>query len=119
MLGGGMRQAGIIAIFGLAALETKWIQRLEEDHKNAKLLADALESFNLPIKIQKSDTNILIITLPEKARVLKIINALNKEGILAFNIKDRDIRFVTHYGISKDDIKYSVDKIGKILMDNL
>jgi threonine aldolase len=119
MLGGGMRQAGIIAIFGLVALEMKWIQRLEEDHKNAKLLADALESFNLPIKIQKSDTNILIITLPEKSRILKIINGLNREGILAFNINERDIRFVTHYGITEDDIKYSVDKIGKVLIDNL
>jgi len=53
MLGGGMRQAGIIASFGLIALEQKWIDRLEEDHKNAKLLAEGIESYNLPIKVHK------------------------------------------------------------------
>jgi threonine aldolase len=119
MLGGGMRQAGIIAAFGLLAIEPKWIKRLGEDHKNAKLLAQGLKGFNLPIKVHPTDTNIVIVELPEKVRILEIINQLNNSGILAFNISKQKIRFVTHYGISVDDIDFSVEKIELILKKNL
>ena len=115
MLGGGMRQAGIIASFGLIALEQKWIDRLEEDHKNAKLLAEGIESYNLPIKVHKPETNIVIVELKKKTRIFKIVNTLGKEGILAFNISKEKIRFVTHYGINEDDINYSAYIIGNIL----
>jgi len=119
MLGGGMRQAGIIAAFGLVALEDKWIRRLNEDHKNAKSLAEGLKSYELPIKVFPTDTNILIIELLAKVRILKIINALNKKGILAYNISKEKIRFVTHYGITEEDIDYSIEKIGETLKNQL
>ena len=119
MLGGGMRQAGIIASFGLIALEQKWINRLEEDHKNAKLLAKGIKSYDLPINIHKPETNIVIVELMKKARIFKIITELGKEGIRAFNISKEKIRFVTHYGINADDINYSVEQIGIILKQNL
>lgn len=115
MVGGGMRQAGVIASFGLFALESKWIQRLDEDHKNAKLLAEGIGSFNLPIKILKPDTNILIISVPEGIRIGKVVRAFGNEGVLAFNIDKHRIRFVTHYGINEDDIQYSIEKIGRVL----
>ena len=115
MLGGGMRQAGIIAAFGLVALESKWIQRLSEDHKNAQNLAEGLNNYDLPIKIFSVDTNILIIELLGEYRIVKIINELIKEGILAYNISREKIRFVTHYGINEDDIGYSIVKIGNVL----
>jgi len=115
MLGGGMRQAGIIAAFGLTALEPSWIKRLEEDHKNAQLLAEALRSFNIPIKVYKPETNIIIVELLKKTVISKIISELWKEGVLAFNISKDKIRFVTHYGINSDDIQFSIDIIGNIL----
>jgi threonine aldolase len=115
MLGGGMRQAGIIAAFGLVALEDKWIKRLKEDHKNARKLSEEVKKYDLPLKIYQTDTNILIIQLLGKFRISKIMNELNKEGILAYNISKDQIRFVTHYGITEDDINYSIDKIGNIL----
>jgi threonine aldolase len=115
MVGGGMRQAGVIASFGLIALESKWIQRLDEDHKNAKLLAEGIENFNLPVKILNPDTNILIISIPEGIRIGKIVRSLGNEGILAFNIDKHRIRFVTHYGINEDDIQHAVEKIGAVL----
>lgn len=115
MVGGGMRQAGIIAAFGLIALEPKWINRLAEDHKNAKMLSQGLENLKLRIKVHPTDTNIVIIEMLEKVKILKIITALNKAGILAFNISKEKIRFVTHYGINKDDIDYSIEQIGLIL----
>ncbi|MHA1391635.1 MAG: threonine aldolase family protein [Promethearchaeota archaeon] len=119
MLGGGMRQAGIIAAFGLLALEPKWIKRLDEDHKNAKQLAQGLKNFNLHIKVHPTDTNIVIIEMLEKVRILKLITALGKAGVLAFNISKEKIRFVTHYGINTDDINYSIEQIGLILKKNL
>jgi threonine aldolase len=115
MLGGGMRQAGIIASFGLIALEPKWIKRLEEDHKNAKLLAEGLSSYDLPVKVNNPETNIVIVELMKKARIFKIITELGKEGILSFNISKEKIRFVTHYGIDEDDIQFSIQKIGSLL----
>jgi threonine aldolase len=119
MVGGGMRQAGIIASFGLVALESNWIKRLEEDHKNAKLLAEGIESYGLPIKVHKPETNIVIVELLKKARIFKIVNQLGKEGILSFNISREKIRFVTHYGIYEDDIQFSIEKIGHTLSKSL
>lgn len=115
MLGGGMRQAGIIASFGLVALESKWINRLVVDHRNAKLLAEGIKSYNFPIKINKPETNIIIVELLKKTRVFNIVNQLRKEGILCFNISKEKLRFVTHYGINEDDIQFSIQKIGKTL----
>lgn len=117
MVGGGMRQAGIIASFGLVALEPKWIKRLEEDHKTAKIFAEGLKGFDLPIKIHDPDTNIVIVEFLNKVRIFKIISELGKEGVLAFNISKEKIRFVTHYGIQEDDIQSSIEIIGKVLQN--
>ncbi|MFX0070338.1 MAG: threonine aldolase family protein [Candidatus Hermodarchaeota archaeon] len=114
MVGGCMRQAGVIASFGLIALEPKWIQRLDEDHKNAKLLANGIEKFNLPIKILNPDTNIIIVSIPEEIRIGKVVRKLGDEGILAFNIDKRRIRFVTHFGINEEDIQYAIEKISMV-----
>ncbi|MFX1569542.1 MAG: threonine aldolase family protein [Promethearchaeota archaeon] len=115
MLGGGMRQAGIIASFGLVALEPKWIKRLEEDHKNAKLLANGIGSYDLPIIANNPQTNIVLVELMKKTHIFKIVAELGKEGILCFNISKEKIRFVTHYGINEDDIELSIEKIGNVL----
>jgi len=114
MLGGGMRQAGIIASFGLLALEPKWIGRLDEDHKNCKLLANGLENLNLPIEVRKPETNILNVYFQDQTPMENLIRALHKEGVLAFNVNQK-IRFVTHYGIDEDDIQYCLEKIGIVL----
>ncbi|MFX1376584.1 MAG: threonine aldolase family protein [Promethearchaeota archaeon] len=115
IVGGGMRQAGIIASFGLEALKPNWIKRLEEDHKNAKLLVEGLKNFDLPMKIPDPDTNIIIAEFHNKIRIMRIIRELEKEGILAFSISKEKIRFVTHYGIQEDDIQYSIEKIGEVI----
>jgi len=113
MLGGGMRQAGIIASFGLVALEDKWINRLNVDHNNAKRLADGLLSLNLPITVQKPETNILMVHFPENAPMESIVLSLQSEGVLAYDINQK-IRFVTHFGIDEDDIDFSIEKIGNV-----
>jgi len=115
MVGGGMRQAGVIAVFGLVALEPQWIKRLDEDHKNAKLLAEGLQSYDLPITVNEPQTNIVLVELMKKTRIFKIVTELGKEGVLSFNISKEKIRFVTHYGINEDDIEFSVEKLGEVL----
>ncbi len=114
MLGGGMRQAGIIASFGLVALEPKWIKRLEEDHKNAKILADGLENLDSSIKIHKPSTNIVIVEFLKNINITNIITDLGREGVLAFNISKKKVRFVTHYGIQEVDIQYGIEIIRNI-----
>jgi threonine aldolase len=114
MLGGGMRQAGIIASFGVVALEPKWIKRLEEDHKNAKILADGLKNPDSLIKVHKPDTNIVIVEFLTSVDISKIITELSGQGLLAFSISKNKIRFVTHYGIQEDDIQYGIETIRNI-----
>ncbi len=112
MLGGGMRQAGIIAAMPLIALESKWITRLAADQKNAFRLYEGLLDSGLQIKIQKPDTNILMVEFPENVLMPKIVDLLNKAGIKTHDTAQR-IRFVTHYGLNEDDVDYSVDVILK------
>jgi len=114
MLGGGMRQAGIIACFGVAALESNWINRLKEDHINAKILTEGMRTYNLPIKVQIPETNIFFVDFPKEAPMEKIMAELYENGIKVFSF-DHKIRFVTHYGINEDDIQYSIETIKKVL----
>ncbi|TXT56358.1 MAG: L-allo-threonine aldolase [Promethearchaeota archaeon] len=118
MVGGGMRQAGIIAVFGLEALKSDWISRLEEDHKKAKLLAKGIRDLGLPLEVQTPQTNILMVQFPKTAPMGKIIRNLSEKGILAFDI-DHKIRFVTHYGIKEKHVDYSVKIINSVLRDIL
>ncbi|QEE15223.1 low specificity L-threonine aldolase [Promethearchaeum syntrophicum] len=112
MVGGGMRQAGIIAAMPLVALESKWIARLAEDQKNAFRLYEGLLDSGLKINVQKPDTNILMVGFPENAPMSKIIELLNNDGIKTHDT-DQRIRFVTHYGLNEDDVDYSIEIILK------
>ena len=118
MLGGGMRQAGVIACYGLVALEPKWIKRLEEDHKNAKFLAEGLKNLDFSIKVQQPETNIFWVEFPLKIQMGKLMAEFSKNGIKTFNFNHR-IRLVTHYGITEDDIQYCIETIKKILQNLL
>ncbi len=114
MLGGGMRQAGIIASMGLVALENKWIKRLEEDHKNAQLLAKGLNTDSIPLKITFPESNIVFVEFSPTTPIDKFIFSAKDEGILCHAVKNR-VRFVTHYGITEEDINFCLEKINSIL----
>jgi len=123
MLGGGWRQAGIIASFGIIALEEKWIQRLGEDHVNAKLLAKGIneDEGEIPIHVPIPDTNIVMVEFTksiETEKLYEIVTDLHKHGVLCYDMGPR-IRLVTHYGITEEDINYCVPVITKILQDHL
>ncbi len=104
-LGGGMRQAGVLAAAGLIALE-EMPKRLSEDHANARLLADAIaECDAAEIDPSEVQTNIVIFTLNEEARedAAALVRRLREHGVLASAIGPRAVRLVTHYDVSRED----------------
>ncbi len=104
MLGGGMRQAGILAAAGIYALENN-IKRLETDHANAKLLAETLAEVSwAEIDLSTVETNILYFSTANR-KAETVVSALAKKGVLSGAVGPNTIRFVTHMGISPDDAK--------------
>jgi threonine aldolase len=111
--GGGMRQAGILAAAGLYALLNN-IERLKEDHLNAKYLAQKISDHpNLQIDIDSVQTNIVLFK-PLKLSVEEGIRKCREEGLLLSVGKVDLIRAVTHLNISHNDIKKAVDIIIKV-----
>ncbi|WIV11865.1 low-specificity L-threonine aldolase [Proteiniborus sp. MB09-C3] len=116
LLGGGMRQAGILAAAGIVAL-TSMVERLSEDHKNAGLLAEGLKDIEgIKIDMNTIQSNILMVDIATpKYDSINLVARLRKEGILTSDINSSRIRFVTHNYISNDDIRYTVDVVRRIL----
>ncbi len=104
MLGGGMRQAGVLAAAGIYALEHN-ITRLKTDHENAQLLAHVLAEVPwAEIELSTVETNILYFSTG-KRKAENVVAALAKKGILSGAAGPNTIRFVTHMGISSEDTK--------------
>jgi len=117
-LGGGMRQAGILAAAGIFSLNNM-IERLEEDHANALELAQKLSDLQyISIDVKKVKTNILFINL-EKNNMAdeQFLNQLNKNNIKIDYKGNRKFRLVTHYGFNKSQINIVIEIINNILKD--
>lgn len=114
-LGGGMRQAGMIAAPGLVALQTM-IERLEEDHENAKVLANGLAQIN-GLSIENIvETNIVIVnTKAARLTAEEFLQLLKEYGILAVSFGPFSVRFTTHYNVDLNDINTVTEKIHNIL----
>lgn len=112
MLGGGMRQVGVLAAAGLYALEHH-VARLAEDHKNAQLLAEALREIP-EVRLEPVETNIVIFEL-STTPADKLIDELKQRDILALAIGPRRIRLVTHLDVSREDVLYAAQAIREIL----
>lgn len=111
MLGGGMRQAGVLAAAGLVALK-ETPQRLHEDHANARKLADGLaELSGIKIDPEKVVTNIVIFDVAETGQTADAISAqLRERGVLASGFGS-SIRMVTHYDVSGADIEKALSAL--------
>jgi threonine aldolase len=118
MLGGGMRQAGVIAIMGLMALKHDWRAQIKADHMNAQYLANGLRKENLNIDVPEPESNILQLKCPENAPISKIILDLKELGLFALPMKSK-IRLVTHFGISKDDINRAIRILSNTISKNI
>jgi len=102
-LGGGMRQAGILAAAGILALK-EGPARLHEDHGNARLLAETVaQSPAVSIDLDAVETNIVIFSLEQPGSAPAFVAGLKQQGVLASAIGPSAVRFVTHLDVSRAD----------------
>ena len=100
-LGGGMRQAGVLAAAGLIALK-EMPARLGEDHANARLIAEAIAADSTAeIDLDAVQTNIVIFTLRNNGDASAFCAALKEKGVLASSVGPNSVRFVTHYDVDR------------------
>jgi threonine aldolase len=106
MLGGGMRQAGILAAAGIVALE-KMPARLEQDHLRAKKIFDALKIIRGLVLDAYSSTNMIFFNLADDVPLSneRLVDEMKKRGVLISALGARRFRLVTHYWIDDADAK--------------
>ena len=116
MFGGGMRQVGIIAAAGIYALDHH-IERLKEDHQNAKRLALGLQKFKgVSIDPEHVETNIVIFDLANTGMIAsQVTEAMKKERVLTHAFGSTQIRLVTHLDVSSEDIEVALGAFEKVL----
>jgi threonine aldolase len=104
LLGGGMRQVGVLAAAGIIALE-KMTRRLAEDHENARMLARGLASIpGVKIDSERVQTNIVIFDISDTGTTtVELSTRLKEKGVLANGINAREMRMVTHKDVSSRD----------------
>lgn len=109
-LGGGMRQAGILAAAGIYALENN-VERLAEDHANARRLAEALgEMDGLVVDLEQVETNIIMVrTEPPAPDAVELCRRLNTAGVRVDPLGDNLTRLVTHLDVDSNDIGRAID----------
>ena len=114
LLGGGWREAGMLAAAGLYALEHH-VERLSEDHANARRLARGLAELGYPIRPDEVQTNILLIPLeategePNPSAALR--DRLAEVGVRTSPIGRTQLRFVTHLDLDQADIDETLERI--------
>lgn len=112
MLGGGLRQAGVLAAACLYALEHN-VERLAQDHDNARLLAEGLRA--IPgVDVLSQDTNMVFAQF-EPSRCDALTEALGREGILMRAVYGGPTRLVTHLDVSAEDVRRVVETVGRLL----
>ncbi|CAB3847663.1 MULTISPECIES: low-specificity L-threonine aldolase [Achromobacter] len=112
MLGGGLRQSGVLAAACLYALEHN-VERLAQDHENARLLAEGLRGI-AGVKVLSQDTNMVFVEF-EPSRCDALTAALGKEDILMRAVYGGPTRLVTHLNVSADDVRRVVEAVGRLL----
>lgn len=116
LLGGGMRQAGVLAAAGIVALE-QMVTRLAEDHANARVLAEGLATLpGVTIDLSAVQTDIVIFRLSDPARDPgAFIKALAQRGLLIGGMGRGLLRAVTHYGIDSGDVEEALEIMRSVL----
>jgi threonine aldolase len=116
MLGGGMRQAGVLAAAGLIALE-QGPKRLQEDHDNARVLAQRLARIRgIALDAAKVQTNIVIFSLkPSGLSSAQFLSLIAAQNVLAVPVDGDRVRMVTHLDVSRGDIQAAADAIEQVL----
>ncbi len=116
LMGGGLRQAGILAAAGVIALE-KMADRLHIDHENADYMARKLSEINgINVDFSRRDINMVFFTIDEGLVEDKVlVDSFLDAGIKINGIEDGEYRFVTNNGITQEDIDFTVNKLKEIV----
>lgn len=116
-LGGGMRQAGVLAAGGIVALE-QMVDRISEDHVRAKNLATALGSMKgIRLDYGMPATNMIFMSFDEKIplTISQVLGGLKQQGVLVTSTSGRQIRLVTHYWIKASNEKQVIQAFQNVL----
>ncbi|WP_186580743.1 low-specificity L-threonine aldolase [Aquibacillus kalidii] len=114
-LGGGLRQSGMIAAPGLVALQNN-VDRLVEDHDNAKILANGLGNINGITIVNEVETNIVIVDVSGTGyNAEQFVEELRKKEILVGGYSSETVRFVTHYDVNVTQVKQAIEKIDNLI----
>jgi len=118
VFGGGMRQVGILAAAGIYALEHH-INRLAEDHENAKRLAQSLATIpGVMVDVEATETNMVLYKVPQAKDSTDVILRKCKEAGLLFNaVGDRAFRLVTHLDVTSGDVAEAGKIFSRVLAD--
>jgi len=117
MVGGGMRQAGVIAAAGIVALQ-KMVSRLAEDHTTAQRLAYGLAHIpDISICPEKVQTNIVIFDSPPAISGTEFIQRMDAQGVRFINRGERRVRAVTHRMVSAADIDEALERIDRLVRE--
>ncbi len=115
MVGGGMRQAGVLAAAGIVALETM-VDRLAEDHANAKYLAESLADIpGIDLDPERVKTNIVFFESQGSLTANELADRVARDGILIMSSGEKRIRVVTHYGIERADVDAAIGAIKRAM----
>ena len=107
LLGGGMRQAGVVAAPGLVALSNRG--RLEADHGNARRLAAGLDGIE-GLEAREPETNIVLVGTDSPAE--SFLEACEAAGVLGLPFGEHVVRFCTHLDVDREDVETAIDRIG-------
>ena len=111
VMGGGMRQAGVLAAAALYALDHH-VVRLEQDHRHASMLEHALKSHPDVAQVDSVDTNIVIFSLPE-ATSAKVVDSFAELGIACFAFGPNKVRLVTHLDMVTTEVEEACHRISR------
>jgi threonine aldolase len=116
MLGGGMRQAGVLAAAGLLALE-RGPTRLQEDHDNARILAERLAQVpGIRLNAAKVQTNIVIFGVKKSGlSSAEFLSRLAQRGVLAVAVDAERVRMVTHLDVTRPNMEEAGDAVQQVL----
>jgi len=116
MVGGGMRQGGVLAAAGIVALE-QMVDRLQEDHENARILAKGIAEIpGLGLDPDSVRTNIVFFDfLDERMTAQQFCDRLKEEGVLMLALGLGRLRAVTHYGIEREDVEQALQVMRQVM----
>jgi threonine aldolase len=118
VLGGGMRQAGIIAAAGIVALE-KMIDRLEEDHRNARRFAEEIAKINgIKVDLDAVQTNMVRFDISDLGVTDELfVLKLKENNVLVSTMAKNSVRIVTHRGIEKVHVEKAISAIDGVVKE--